>query len=103
MVPLLGTASFLIALNAAAFGAFWYDKRQAQSGGWRVPEKTLLLLALVGGWPLAKLAQRRFRHKTRKQPFATLLNLVPFAWVGLALIYVTLGPSALEAVLRALD
>lgn len=102
MVPALGPLAFLIALNATAFGAFWYDKRQAQSGGWRVPEKTLLLLALLGGWPLAKLAQQRFRHKTRKQPFATLLNLVPLAWVALVLVYLALGATGVEAVLQAI-
>ena len=67
-----------------------------------MPEKTLLLLALLGGWPLAKLAQRRFRHKTRKQPFATLLNLVPFAWMGLAVVYLVLGPEGLRQALQAL-
>ena len=33
------------------------------------PERTLHLLALLGGWPGAILARRRFRHKTMKVPF----------------------------------
>ncbi len=74
----------LLALNVITFGAFWHDKTQARSGGWRVPERTLLLLALLGGWGAAKYAQGALRHKTIKQPFGLLLNLVPLAWVGLA-------------------
>jgi uncharacterized membrane protein YsdA (DUF1294 family) len=34
-----------------------------------VPERTLHLLALLGGWPGAILGQRHFRHKTRKVSF----------------------------------
>lgn len=70
---------WLVAANVAAFVAFGLDKRRARDGGRRIPEKTLLMLALLGGSPGAKIAQRRFRHKTRKQPFRTLLNLIVVA------------------------
>jgi uncharacterized membrane protein YsdA (DUF1294 family) len=36
-----------------------------------VPESTLLIFGLVGGWPGAILGQQVFRHKTQKQPFRT--------------------------------
>lgn len=39
------------------------------AGAWRTREGTLHLLAMVGGWPGAMLAQRRLRHKTRKGTF----------------------------------
>lgn len=45
---------------------YWHDKRQAESGGWRTPEATLHLLELLGGWPVAFLAQRTLRHKICK-------------------------------------
>jgi uncharacterized membrane protein YsdA (DUF1294 family) len=67
--------AWLIAVNLVTWRAFAHDKAQAIQGGWRVPENTLLLMALLGGWPAAKLAQRRLRHKTRKQPFGSLLHL----------------------------
>jgi len=38
------------AVNAVSFGLFWYDKQQARKKAWRVPEKTLCLSALAGGW-----------------------------------------------------
>ncbi len=67
-------ALWLIVVNVLTFAAFGYDKAQARRDGPRTPEKTLLTLALLGGWPGAKLAQRYFRHKTQKQPFGKLLN-----------------------------
>lgn len=73
---------WLVFINAASLTAFGLDKRQARRGGGRVPERTLLMMALAGGWPGAKLGQRRFRHKTRKQPFARRLNAVPLGWAA---------------------
>ncbi|ENK7444911.1 DUF1294 domain-containing protein, partial [Salmonella enterica] len=37
----------------------------------RVPESTLLVFGVVGGWPGAIVGQQLFRHKTQKQPFKT--------------------------------
>ena len=71
--PWLYALLHLLAINAITFAAFWIDKRRAQQGLYRVRERTLLLLALLGGSPAAILAQQRLRHKTRKQPFAGIL------------------------------
>jgi len=51
-------------LSLVAFVAYGLDKRRAQASGRRVPENTLQLLALFGGWPGGLLGQRIFRHKT---------------------------------------
>lgn len=48
---------------------YWADKRSAQRGAWRTPENTLQMIALLGGWPGALLAQQWLRHKTRKPGF----------------------------------
>ncbi len=45
------------------------DKRAARKEGWRIPEVHLHLLALMGGWPGALVAQQTLRHKTKKQKF----------------------------------
>ena len=63
-------------INLSAFGAFWFDKRAAEGGRYRVPERTLLTLAAVGGTFGAIAAQQLFRHKTRKEPFRTILWLI---------------------------
>ena len=42
------------------------DKRFAQEDMWRIPEATLHLIEILGGWPGSGLAQQIFRHKTQK-------------------------------------
>ena len=62
-------------LSLAAFVAYGFDKRRAQASGRRVPEKTLYLLALFGGWPGGLLGQKIFRHKTQKFGFRVVFWL----------------------------
>jgi len=64
---------YLLAINLAAFAAMGWDKSSAARGVERIPERTLLTLAAAGGSLGAIAAQQVFRHKTRKQPFATWL------------------------------
>jgi uncharacterized membrane protein YsdA (DUF1294 family) len=59
----------MIVVSVFAFLAYGSDKRRAESGRWRVPESTLQLIALFGGWPGAYLGQRYFRHKISKLSF----------------------------------
>jgi uncharacterized membrane protein YsdA (DUF1294 family) len=79
-MPLL--ALHLVAINLLAFAAFAIDKRRASAGSWRVPEKTLLTIALLGGGLGAVGGQQVFRHKTRKEPFRTILWTTTAAQLG---------------------
>ena len=56
-------------MSLAAFAAFGLDKYRAKTGKWRIPERTLFLLALLGGGIGAFLGMRVFRHKTRHWQF----------------------------------
>jgi len=73
---------YLPVINVITWLAFWADKERARQGLYRIPERTLLLLALAGGSPAAIHAQQRLRHKTRKQPFATILAGIPVLQVA---------------------
>lgn len=72
-------AAYGVAINLACFAAFAWDKSCARRGKRRVRERTLLILAGLGGSIGALVAQNRLRHKTRKQPFRSRL----FQIVGL--------------------
>jgi uncharacterized membrane protein YsdA (DUF1294 family) len=66
-------STYALTINAITYFLFGFDKRAAERGNSRIPEKTLLMAAALGGSVGAVLAQRRFRHKTQKQPFKALL------------------------------
>lgn len=79
-------AAYGLLINVLAFALFGIDKRRAVAGQWRIREATLIGVALAGGWLGAKAGQRRFRHKTRKQPFAGRLNAVGLLSLGLLIV-----------------
>jgi uncharacterized membrane protein YsdA (DUF1294 family) len=68
-------------LNATSFLAIGCDKWKASRSLWRVPEFSLLLLALLGGWPGGLLGMNVFKHKTSKRSFQFkyALAVIPFA------------------------
>ena len=70
-------------MSLACFIAYGLDKRQAGNGGPRVSERTLQLMAFLGGWPGALLGQRQFRHKTHKVAFRIVLWMVIALHVGI--------------------
>jgi uncharacterized membrane protein YsdA (DUF1294 family) len=53
-----------LAVSVITYFVYKYDKRAAGEKRWRAPGRTLHLLALLGGWPGALVAQSRLRHKT---------------------------------------
>ena len=59
-----------------ALAAFGWDKWKAERDGRRIPEKRLLLLAFLGGWPGAVAGQQWFRHKTIKPVFRSILAAI---------------------------
>lgn len=58
------SAGYLFIINTITFAVYGWDKFCAKRGLWRVPEKILLLLALLGGSIGGMAAMTFFRHKT---------------------------------------
>jgi uncharacterized membrane protein YsdA (DUF1294 family) len=65
-------------LSASLLTIYYYyqDKQAAQQAAWRIPEKRLHQLELLGGWIGAFIAQHAFRHKTTKPSFQLTFNLI---------------------------
>jgi uncharacterized membrane protein YsdA (DUF1294 family) len=86
-LPWLVAGAYLVT-SLSCFVAYAIDKSAARNGGWRTPERTLLLLGLVGGWPGAVLAQQWLRHKTSKRSFQQMFwvtvvaNVAGFLWLS---------------------
>lgn len=77
--PLLITqvwVGIMLVMSLFTFFAYGWDKRSAEKGNNRVPEKSLHLLELLGGWPGAIAGQKFFRHKTQKKLFLLLTYLM---------------------------
>jgi len=79
-------AIYLLILNALGFLLMLIDKRRARKNLWRIPERTLLLSALLGGSFGALLGMRCAHHKTRKPTFAIGIPVI-FALQVILLIF----------------
>ena len=66
------------------FTVYGADKAKARRGAWRVPEKTLFLLPLLGGSVGALLGMLVFRHKTKHWYFVWGIPLILLTQIALA-------------------
>ena len=82
--PAGALAVWLLAINLVTFAVYGADKRRARRGAWRVPEKTLFLLPLLGGSVGALLGMRVFRHKTKHWYFVWGVPAILLAQLALA-------------------
>ena len=59
-----------------------FDKQRAREGGWRIPERTFFILALVGGAFGILLGSAAFHHKNRKGSFIGIVVICAALWLG---------------------
>ncbi|MGN0405960.1 MAG: DUF1294 domain-containing protein [Bariatricus sp.] len=60
---------YLIGINILTFCVYGIDKRRAIRKQWRISEKMLFFLALIGGSIGALAGMQMFRHKTKHVKF----------------------------------
>ena len=80
---------YLLIINALAFLLMLIDKRKAVKKAWRIPEATLLGIAILGGSLGAVLAMRLFRHKTLHLKFSLGLPVLLVAHILLLIFLFT--------------
>lgn len=74
---------YVSVMSLIAFAAFGLDKYKAKADKWRTPEKTLFLLAILGGGIGAFLGMQIFRHKTQHKQFVIGIPLIMIAQLAL--------------------
>jgi uncharacterized membrane protein YsdA (DUF1294 family) len=79
--------SYLVAVNLITFIFFWNDKRRSKKEAWRIPEKTLIGLCLVGGSIGGFLGMRVFHHKTKHFLFSWGIPIILILQIGLGLLF----------------
>lgn len=79
---LLFAAVHFVFINIYTFFAYWRDKKAAQNGQWRIPERDLHWLELLGGWSGALLGQKLLHHKNRKKSYQVVFWVVPLAQIA---------------------
>ena len=62
-------AYYLLGINAVTFIVYGIDKYKAKKVKWRIPEATLLLLAVLGGSIGAWMGMKVWHHKTMHKKF----------------------------------
>ena len=67
---------YLFIINALAFLLMLIDKEKAKKNRWRIPEKTLLAVALLGGSIGAVMGMKLFHHKTKHSKFSIGLPVI---------------------------
>ncbi|MEM9882479.1 MAG: DUF1294 domain-containing protein [Planctomycetota bacterium] len=84
---LVGYLCVLAVMSPLTFLVYAWDKHRARKKAWRVSEKTLHTLELLGGWPGGIAARQKLRHKSAKRGFRAVswaivgLHAVAVAWM----------------------
>ena len=67
---------YLLAINVITFMAYWMDKRRAKKNKWRIPEKNLMFLAVIGGTIGALAGIFGLRHKSKHMKFVVGVPII---------------------------
>lgn len=78
---------YLFIVNLLGFLAMFIDKQKARHHQWRIPEKTLFLLAFLGGSLGTTLGMNLFRHKTKHWYFKFGMPLILICQIFLGIYF----------------
>ena len=78
---------YLIAINVVTFIVYCIDKMKAKRSKWRIPEVTLLGLAVIGGSVGAWLGMKVWHHKTLHKKFKYGIPLILIAQIALLIFW----------------
>lgn len=98
---------FIYALMSfLTFFVYAIDKTKAHKNLWRIPEQTMHLFELLGGWPGALITQRTIRHKNKKTSFQIIFWIIVIthlvAWVDVLFVNKLDVPLILNNMIHAI-
>lgn len=82
---------FLLFMSLVVFAMYGIDKRRAKRGEWRISEKALLSLGVLGGAAGGLLGMKFFRHKTKHTYFWVINTLALILQIALPFVLVFMG------------
>ena len=82
-------AIYLVVMNVLGVAVMWSDKRRARLHRWRIPEKVLFGVSLLGGSAGTWAGMYLFRHKTKHWYFVVGIPLIIL--VQAAILFYFLG------------
>ncbi|NCC09440.1 MAG: DUF1294 domain-containing protein [Bacteroidia bacterium] len=80
---------YLLGINVLTLILFGVDKLKAKKHWWRIPESTLLILAVVGGSIGAVAGMYVFRHKTMREKFYIGIPFIILIQLGIIIYMLT--------------
>jgi uncharacterized membrane protein YsdA (DUF1294 family)/cold shock CspA family protein len=113
ILPLLGAINFALTtsnliplvlypgMSLLTFVLYAHDKSRARNGQWRVPEKTLHLCELAGGWLGAFVAQRRLYHKSSKGSYQVVFWVIVTVHIVFWVDWLFLGGMLMSQILSS--
>ena len=81
------TMVYMILINILAFTIMGIDKKKARNGEYRISERALWIVAVIGGGTGAYLGMKQFRHKTKHASFKWGLPVLMVIQLGLLVTY----------------
>ena len=83
-------AIYLTLINALGLVLMYLDKQYARKKMWRIPERTLMTVAALGGSLGSLVGMYLFRHKTKHRKFTVgvpLFLILHLALLALLILY----------------
>ncbi len=81
---------YLVMVNALGFAIMGIDKKRAIRNQWRIPEKTLFLISVIGGSLGAWAGMYTFRHKTKHWYFVVGIPAILIAQIAIVYFFIPL-------------
>lgn len=78
---------YFLVMNVVGFSSMGMDKKRAKNSEWRIKEKTLFFIAIIGGSFGSVLGMETFHHKTKHTSFVIGMRIILLLQIILVYIY----------------